>query len=91
LGINGKQIKSPTYTFVREYKTGKKKLYHFDFYRVESADDLMAESLREIFDDKNAIILIEWPDRIAEFLPENRLNLNFEYLDEKTRRITVTK
>jgi tRNA threonylcarbamoyladenosine biosynthesis protein TsaE len=90
LGINEKKIKSPTYTFVREYKLGKKRLYHFDFYRIESADDLMAENLREIFDDRNAIILIEWPERIAELLPKKKIGIGFEYIDEKTRRITVS-
>jgi tRNA threonylcarbamoyladenosine biosynthesis protein TsaE len=90
LGIDDKKIKSPTYTFVREYKTPKGILYHFDFYRIESLDDLMAETAREIFDKKNAIILVEWPEHIKEILPAKRTEIVFEYTGENTREITVT-
>ena len=90
LGIAGKKIKSPTYTFVREYKIGRKKLYHFDFFRIENLDDLMTVELREIFEKKNAIILMEWPERIKEILPAGAREVLFEYVDEKTRKITLT-
>jgi tRNA threonylcarbamoyladenosine biosynthesis protein TsaE len=88
LGIPPESIKSPTYTFMRKYKIGRKHLYHFDFYRIESADDLMENDLREIFEQKNAYFLIEWPERIAELLPKERHEIKFEYAGEDEREIT---
>src|SRR5688572_25745173 len=73
-GIAETEIKSPTYTFVREYAINGKKLYHFDFYRIEAIDELMQHDLEEIFAQKNAIILIEWPERVEDILPAARTN-----------------
>ncbi len=90
MGIDAKKIKSPTYTFVREYEVKAGRLYHFDFYRIEDLDDLMSETLREIFDKKNAIILMEWPEHVKRILPKGSLQVKFDYIDEKTRKITFS-
>lgn len=98
LGIPEKQIKSPTYTFVRSYKVDSKahankpsatNLDHFDFYRISETDDLMAQDLEEIFEKKNTHIIIEWPERIQKLLPQARLDIFFEYKDENTRLLKL--
>ena len=89
LGLSENQMKSPTYTLVRFYKIQQKKLHHFDFYRIREPDDLMIHDLEEIFSQKNAIILIEWPERIKNLLPEKRLDIYLEYVDKKSRRLTI--
>ncbi len=95
LGLKENQIKSPTYTLVRSYKLADspkmaaQKLHHFDFYRITEPDDLLAADLHEIFSEKNALILIEWPERIKKFLPAKKINIYFEYIDEKTRSIKI--
>jgi tRNA threonylcarbamoyladenosine biosynthesis protein TsaE len=95
LGIPEKQIKSPTYTFVRSYKIdgsarkAPKTLFHFDFYRISEADDLMAQDLEEIFEKKNTHIIIEWPERVQKLLPQERLDIYFEYKDENTRLLKL--
>lgn len=66
LGIAGRDIKSPTYTFVREYRLPKLHFYHFDWYRLKGEDGLMAHDLDEIFQKKNACIVIEWPERFEK-------------------------
>lgn len=91
LGIPEKSIKSPTYTFLREYKTKKGNFYHFDFYRIEESDDLLNKSLEEIFSRKNNWIVIEWADRIRSILPDKRIDVHFEYIDQFTRKITVNR
>jgi len=45
--------------------------------------------LEEIFADKSAIVVIEWADRIKEILPKERIDVNFDYLDENQRRIKI--
>ena len=88
LGIPAKSIKSPTYTLMRKYPLKKNHLYHFDFYRINEADDLLAHDLEEIFAQKNAYIVIEWPERVEKLLPPKRINLELKYQDPTTRVIT---
>ena len=87
-GINKEQVKSPTYTYLKEYDIGKKKLYHFDFYRLEQLDDLMAHDLSEIFMKRNTIFLMEWAERIEQILPNKRIDIQIEYINENTRKLT---
>ncbi len=87
MGIPEKDIKSPTYTFVRRYRKGKKTLYHFDFYRIEEVDELMVQDLEEIFQAGDAVMVMEWPGHIKEILPSVRVDIYFKYIDRNTRSI----
>lgn len=89
-GIENDKIKSPTYTFVRQYKAKKDVFYHFDFYRIEAADDLMRRDLEEIFSAKNAVIVIEWADHVRGILPDKRIEVKFEYVDGTTRKLSIS-
>lgn len=84
------KIKSPTYTFSREYLLkNKKKLYHYDLYRLSENASIDNIGLQEIFDKKNKIIFIEWADRIKSQLPEKRVDIYFENLGKNKRKITI--
>ncbi|GFZ27156.1 tRNA threonylcarbamoyladenosine biosynthesis protein TsaE [Lactobacillus corticis] len=87
LGIR-RPIKSPTFTLVREYREGRLPLFHMDFYRLESAD-LASIDLNEYLNEAG-IVVIEWPDKIAEFLPREYLGLTLTRVDdswESTKRV----
>lgn len=89
MGFSDKDIKSPTYTYVRRYRNKDgRTLFHLDLYRINELDDLMAHDLAEIFSQK-AYCLIEWPERIAELIPDSAINVSFEYAGERSRKITV--
>lgn len=92
LGIK-KRIVSPTFVFIRQYsvnhQTLVKKLYHVDLYRIDKAPDVRGLGLEEIFADPEAIVVIEWADRIKEILPKKRIDINFEYLTGDQRRIKI--
>lgn len=90
LGIEPKKIKSPTFTLVRKYAVGKKLFYHCDFYRIMEPDELLSADLEEIFQQQNAVVVIEWPERIEKLLPQKRMNIAFEYKNPTTRIITLT-
>ncbi len=68
-GIGSKaEVTSPTFTLLHEYEGGRLPVYHFDFYRLDSADAV----LRLGFDDyleSGGVCLIEWADRFRELLP----------------------
>ena len=89
LGFGAESVKSPTYIFLRTHKLKGVTLHHFDFYRIEEADDIMRQDLEELF-EQNAYFLIEWPDRIQKILPEKRLEVRLEYIDANKRKITIS-
>ena len=66
---------SPTYTIVQAYDTvGGPPLWHVDLYRVEESGELTELGLEDAFD--TAITLIEWPDRLGDDLPDDRLEIS---------------
>lgn len=89
LGIDEKKVKSPTYTLLRTYNLKKGTLYHFDFYRSESVDDLLEGEIREILGGKRIWVIIEWPKNIESILPDDRINLEFTHLGGDKRRIEI--
>ena len=62
-------VDSPTFTIVKEYR-GREKLYHFDVYRIEDAEELQEIGFSEMISG-DAICLIEWASQIEEEIPEN--------------------
>ena len=78
---------SPTYTIVNEYY-GKRRICHFDMYRLSGADALY-EIGWEDYLSSGALCIIEWSERIEEAIPENAVRIYFEKLSENSRRITV--
>jgi len=89
LGVSEKNVKSPTYTFVREYKTKDGPVFHFDFYRIEEVDDIMAHDIAEIFSKKNSTIIVEWPGRIESLLPEQYTKIYIKYINKTERAIRI--
>lgn len=85
LGIT-RRILSPSFVFVRQYDIGKnRKFYHVDVYRAED-NKVEGLGLEEIFDDKNSIVAIEWPEKIKKILPVRRIDIKFFYGDNKNQR-----
>ena len=85
-------VTSPTFAIMKNYKaTGAdskiKEIIHIDSYRIEEIESI---GLQEYFKKEDTVILIEWPEKIARFLPKISKNLKFRYIDETTRTITET-
>jgi tRNA threonylcarbamoyladenosine biosynthesis protein TsaE len=80
LGIK-RNIKSPTFTIIREYKDGRIPLYHMDIYRLDdgSGDEL---GLEEYFNG-DGVNVIEWSEFISNELPNNYLKIIFHRDDNK--------
>jgi tRNA threonylcarbamoyladenosine biosynthesis protein TsaE len=77
LGYSGR-VKSPTYTLVETYATGRVPVSHWDLYRLGSPDELDALGLRE-HDRADELLLIEWPERGGRRLRSFDLELRLDY------------
>ena len=82
------QVTSPTYTIVNEYLSGRCPLFHFDMYRLRSADELFDIGWEDYL-DRGGVCAVEWSENVEEAL-ENPIIVNIEKLGEDARCITVT-
>ena len=62
------QVTSPTFTLVHEYEGGAFPVYHFDFYRMESEDEVLRIGWDEYLAEE-AVIIVEWPDKFPGLIP----------------------
>lgn len=71
LDIDPADVNSPTFTLVNQHE-GRMRLYHLDLYRLEDgAEDLLELGLEEMINDPDAVVLIEWPERLgAKAIPK---------------------
>jgi len=80
LGVK-QTISSPTFSIVNEYLSSSgKKIYHFDFYRINTISEAYDMGYEEYF-YSDAYCFIEWPEKIAELLPEEILKINISVKD----------
>ncbi|MDE3058609.1 MAG: tRNA (adenosine(37)-N6)-threonylcarbamoyltransferase complex ATPase subunit type 1 TsaE [Bacteroidota bacterium] len=85
LGIR-EHVTSPTFTIVNEYNGGKFPVYHFDFYRLRSLNELNEIGYDEYINDEG-VCLLEWADMIEEKLPVRRYDVQLSLGTTNTERI----
>ncbi|MGN1379227.1 MAG: tRNA (adenosine(37)-N6)-threonylcarbamoyltransferase complex ATPase subunit type 1 TsaE [Bacilli bacterium] len=85
LGID-ENITSPTFNIIKEYNSGELPLYHMDVYRID--DNNNGLGIEDYF-NKGGICIIEWADIIKDYLPEERLQINFRVVSENTRVLEI--
>ena len=86
-GTPPQQISSPTFTLMHLYES-KYPVYHFDLYRLKSAEEFVHSGFTDFFDSVG-ICLIEWPDRITPILPKNTVHIHLTHLEQGGRQIDV--
>ena len=64
------------------------RLVHIDAYRIEKGDEMINLGWQEMVSDPSNLICIEWPERIAEILPEHII-IKFEHAGENQRKIKI--
>jgi tRNA threonylcarbamoyladenosine biosynthesis protein TsaE len=87
LGVNPDEVASPTFVLLHEY-AGVRPIYHCDAYRLRSARELWELGVEEMFDSE-AILLIEWAERVADALPTEYLEVRIEVIGDTSRRFTL--
>ena len=82
------EVTSPSFTLVNRYDA-KFTVYHLDLWRIEG-NAAFAVGLDEILEDENAIVIIEWSERLQNFsFPKNTIRVKIEGDGDDERKITV--
>ncbi len=89
LGTND-LVSSPTFSIVNEYSlTADESIYHFDFYRINSINELYDIGFYE-YCNGNAYCFIEWPDKAEGIVPDDFLKVILTEEDNATRILSFT-
>lgn len=83
-------VTSPTYTIVNEYLGGRLPLFHFDMYRLSSADDLFDIGWEDYL-DRGGVCAVEWSENVREALPPDAVTVTIARCPENDswRSITI--
>jgi tRNA threonylcarbamoyladenosine biosynthesis protein TsaE len=80
-------VNSPSFAIINEYLTRKgKRIFHFDFYRLKNEEELLDLGYEDYF-YSGEVCLLEWPEKIENYLPENCLVLQLQELPDGSREI----
>ncbi len=85
LGVTG-PISSPSFTIMNVYVEGRIPLYHFDWYRLQSSEELYEMGMDEYLGG-DGVAVIEWPGQCPDAIPEKYLSITIEPQEDETRRI----
>ncbi|MEZ5911155.1 MAG: tRNA (adenosine(37)-N6)-threonylcarbamoyltransferase complex ATPase subunit type 1 TsaE [Paracoccaceae bacterium] len=83
--LANEDIPSPTYTLVQTYDVGECEIWHADLYRLSGPDEAVELGLEDAFAD--AIVLVEWPDRLGDLAPDTALTLSLSATPDDRRRV----
>jgi tRNA threonylcarbamoyladenosine biosynthesis protein TsaE len=96
LGIS-ETVTSPTFVILKKYKIVDKMLsekfsffIHIDAYRLKGGKELNAIGWQEIISNPKNLIMIEWPELVADVMPVNTRYIDFKHIDETTREIIIS-
>ena len=83
-------VTSPTFVLINEYRRADDQvLYHVDAFRLSGEDEAEGLGLEDIFDGHGPV-MIEWPEKIEGLLPEERLWVRLEWVEESRRQLKMS-
>ena len=85
--VGTSEVRSPTFTIVHEYETNPR-LIHFDAYRLSDAEELFAIGFEEYL-AQDAVVVLEWAERVPEALPNERLEIHLSGSGEEPRELEL--
>jgi tRNA threonylcarbamoyladenosine biosynthesis protein TsaE len=82
-------VSSPTFVLVNVYRRSEgMQLFHLDTYRIDSAPEAEELDLDTML--AQGALVVEWPERVLEILPAERLWVKLEYIDDQQRQMTFS-
>ena len=79
-------VTSPTFNIIKEYRSGRLPLYHFDVYRLADPEELYELGYEEYFYGEG-VCVVEWAELIRELLPESAWRIGIRYGEKEGERI----
>ena len=92
LGIT-EVVNSPTFVMLKRFKIYDlrfKNFYHFDCYRRENPEEILGLGFKEIISNPENIVAIEWPEKIAAFLPKEIISIQFIHKNSTQRVLNIS-
>lgn len=88
LGWTESEIPSPTFTLAQLYDLPEFTLWHFDLYRLDKPEDAFELGIEDAF--ATGVSLIEWPERLGDYLPTGRLDITLSFkTDDDARQVDL--
>lgn len=86
-------ITSPTFTLMREYKTRKYNICHFDMYRLSGGDEATNLGFEEYLysSDGRNIVFVEWSENIKDILKGKFIEINISLIDDNKRKFEISR
>ena len=89
LGIEEREVTSPSFTIIHEHLNGRLPLIHVDLYRLGPHADITEIGLEDYFDGKN-VVIVEWAEYLKDPLVETALKIDLSFIDEQSREVYLT-
>lgn len=86
-GVDRGEVVSPTFVLCQQYQA-RRSIYHLDAYRIGGDDEFLELGVDEYFDSP-AITIVEWADRVADCLPNERVEIELNVLGDTRREAKV--
>lgn len=82
------EVTSPTFGLVHEYAGGKAPVFHFDFYRIESVDELLALGWDDYL-ERGGIVVVEWGEKFSQLMPRGAVQVKITVVEDGRRALEI--
>ncbi|MES2854755.1 MAG: tRNA (adenosine(37)-N6)-threonylcarbamoyltransferase complex ATPase subunit type 1 TsaE, partial [Bdellovibrionota bacterium] len=89
--LGGTETASPSFAIHNSYTTTRMTIEHLDLFRLENADDLESTGFWDIFLGDDAVVVIEWSDKLADFGLEKNLPASWKKIEISIQVVTSGK
>jgi tRNA threonylcarbamoyladenosine biosynthesis protein TsaE len=89
LGIEEKEVTSPSFTIIHEHLNGRLPLIHADLYRLGPHAGITEIGLEDYLDGEN-VVIIEWAAYLEDLLVETAIKIDLSFIDEQSREVYLT-
>jgi len=88
LGVDPEDVASPSFTLVREYRSGRLPMFHVDLYRIDEAEEIGTLGIEEIV-AAGGVVVVEWGDKLPPYLKRGASIVRIYDLGEGSRRLEI--
>ncbi|MBA2708879.1 MAG: tRNA (adenosine(37)-N6)-threonylcarbamoyltransferase complex ATPase subunit type 1 TsaE [Gemmatimonadaceae bacterium] len=90
-GLSGdtRTVSSPTFVLLNVYDTPSLTVFHLDAYRLSGPDDFESIGFAELLEQPGAVIVVEWPTRVAPLLPPLTIHIHIDSTGPNRRTIQI--